>query len=55
MRVFLNMINEQKNDSVCLRNCITRHAEGGGDCGNIGGEEDAISNSVLSRAGWERK
>lgn len=39
MCVFLKMINEQRNDSVCLRICSTS-AKGGGDCGNFGGGEN---------------
>lgn len=36
--VFLKMINEQKNDSVCLRICSTS-AKGGRDCGNSAGRK----------------
>lgn len=49
MCIFLKLINEQRNNSVCLRICSTS-AKGGGDCGNFGGEE-FLSSPELIRSG----
>lgn len=51
VRVLLKMINELKNDSVCLR-IFRTSAKGGGDWGNVGGRKTQFRSSPdLTRSG----